>query len=286
MSVTNERAVIGGNTRDANEYMKEVMDRLALDYSEMAKSAALITDEAESLPEEVSTEDDLRKFSDVVVRIRDLGARADSTRKAEKEPYLRGGQAVDGYFNGIIERLDKTVKMLTRRVNSYQQRKLAEERERRRLEAEETARRERAAAEAAAEANRVAEEARLAADRARNPGKVAEKSAIATAAETAAGAATAAAAVAADNAQDAYIDTLRKPSEIARSRFDEGRLVTMKQVGHAEIVDKMKLDPVALWPFIKEDAALRAIKEWAKTYSFKRPMDGAIIEMRDDTVIR
>jgi hypothetical protein len=60
----------------------------------------------------------------------------------------------------------------------------------------------------------------------------------------------------------------------------------MRQVGYAEIVDKMALDPVALWPFIKEDHALAALKAWAKTSSFKKQMTGAVVEMRDESVIR
>jgi hypothetical protein len=92
--------------------------------------------------------------------------------------------------------------------------------------------------------------------------------------------------LASDAAEAAHIETLRKASDMTRSRFDGGRVVTMKQVGYVEVLDKMKLDPVALWPFIKEEYALQALKAWAKTNSFRRPMDGAIVEMRDDTVIR
>jgi hypothetical protein len=268
------------------DFAKEVTDRMARDYAEMANSTTTILKEANDLPPSVEDEPGLRTYSDVVVRIRDLVARADSTRKAEKEPYLRGGQAVDGFFNGLAERLEKATKVLTKRVNDFQQRKLAEERERRRLEAEETARQEREARENAQRTAVAAEEARQVAERARKPEHIETKSAAASAAEAAASAAVVQAQLASDQAQDAHIDTLRKPAEIVRSRFDEGRLVTMKQVGYAEIVDKMKLDPVALWPFVKEEHALMALKAWAKTNSFKRPMDGALVEMRDDTVIR
>lgn len=265
---------------------KEVTDRMAQDYAEMANTVTALLGKARDMPETVDSEEQLRIFSDQVVDMRDTAARAESTRKAEKEPYYRSGQAVDGFFNGLIERLDKASKILTKRVNDYQQRKLSEERERRRLEAERLAREERDRRETEAKALREAEEKRLAADRARKPEAIEQKSAAADAAEIAASAAAAEAQLAADRAEEAHIDTLRKPSDMARSRFDEGRLVTMKQVGYAEIVDKMALDPVALWPFVKEEHALMALKAWAKTTSFKRPMEGAIVELRDDTVIR
>ena len=60
----------------------------------------------------------------------------------------------------------------------------------------------------------------------------------------------------------------------------------MRQVGYAEITVKMKLDAAALWPFIREEHALAALKAWAKTHGYKRSMDGAVVEMRDESVIR
>jgi hypothetical protein len=280
----NPRARSGSN--EAPDYAQEITDRMARDYAELEKSAADLLIEARALPEEVDDEATLKRFSDVVVRMRDTTGRAEGVRVAEKESFLRGGQAVDGFFNTIKARIEKGMGVLTKRVNAYQQRKLAEERERRRLEAEALVRFECAKREAEARLVREAEEKRRAAERARKPEQVEAKSAAAVAAEQAASDATVAAQLAADRAEAAHIDTLRKPSEMTRSRFDDGRLVTMKQVGYAEILDKMALDPVALWPFIKEEHALQALKAWAKTNSFKRPMAGAVIELRDESVIR
>jgi hypothetical protein len=268
------------------DYAQEITDRMARDYAELEKSAADLLAEARTLPEEVDDEASLKTFSDVVVRMRDTVGRAEGVRIAEKEPFLRGGQAVDGFFNSMKTRLEKGMLALTKRVNVYQQRKLAEERERRRLEAEALAREAREKQEAEAKAAREAEEKRLAADRARKPEQAAAKSAAAIAAEQAASDAAVEASLAADRAQEAHINTLHKPAEMTRSQFDDGRLVTMRQVGYVEIVDKMKLDWATLAPFVKEEHALQALKAWAKTNSFRRPMDGAIIEMRDDTVIR
>lgn len=268
------------------DFAKEVTDRMAKDYAEMANTATALLGRAREMPEIVHGEAQLRVFSDMIVDMRDTIARAESTRKAEKEPYFRAGQAVDGFFNSLAERLDKGMKVLAKRVNDYQQRKLAEERERRRLEAEATARAERIARESAEQAAREAEEKRLAADRARKPEIAELKDAAAAEAEALAGAAIAAAKVASDQAEAAHISTLQKPSEVARSRFDEGRLVTMRQVGYTEILDKMALDKEKLWPFLKDADVLKALNGWAKTVSYKQKMDGAIVEMRDETVIR
>jgi hypothetical protein len=260
--------------------------RLAEDYGELSRNASALLEQARAINGEVTDEATLERFSNVIVDMRDTEARAEAARVAEKEPFLRRGQAVDGFFGSIKERLAKGRAVLKRSVDAYQNRKLAEERERRRL-AEEQARREaQKAADEAARLAREAEDRRLAAERARLPETQEAKGAVAEQAETAAAAAQADAQVAIADAQEKRIDSLAKPSEMARSRFDEGRLVTMRQVGYAEIVDKMALDPVALWPFIKEDHALAALKAWAKTSSFKKQMTGAVVEMRDESVIR
>lgn len=280
----NPRAIPGSN--QAPDHAQQVSQRMAEEYAELAKSTTGVLDEARALPESVDDEAALKAFSDVVVRMRDTVGRAEGARIAEKEPFLRGGQAVDGYFNTIKARLEKGMEILTKRVNIYQQRKLAEERERRRIEAEATERAAREARETEARLAREAEERRLAAERARKPEHIETKSAAAVEAEQAASAALVEASLAADRAEEAHIDTLRKPADMTRSQFGDGRLVTMRQVGYVEITDKMALDPAVLWPFIKEEHALQALKAWAKTTSHKRAMNGAIIEMRDDTVIR
>jgi hypothetical protein len=43
-----------------------------------------------------------------------------------------------------------------------------------------------------------------------------------------------------------------------------GRYATMRDVWHVEITDPMGLDPVALWPFLKEEAKLAALRDWAQ----------------------
>ena len=275
--------------RDHNQppdVTEQVAGRLAEDYGELSRNAAALLEQARALPEEVADEGDLERFSNVIVDIRDAAARAEAARVAEKEVFLRSGQAVDGFFGSVKERLTKGMGVLKRRVDAYQLRKLNEERERRRL-AEEQARREaHKAAQEAAQAAAAAEEARLAAERARKPETQEAKGAAAEQAETAAAAAQADAQVAIADAQEKRIDSLAKPAEMARSRFDEGRLVTMRQVGYVEIVDKAALDKEALWPFLREDDVLKALRAWAKTTSFRKPMAGAVVELRDEAVVR
>ena len=282
----NTIARMGDNRPPDADTVTLVTERLAEDFRELSQAAAALLERARALPDDVADEAALETFSNVIVDMRDAAARAEAARVEQKEPFLRSGQAVDGFFGSVRERLAKGMGVLKRRVDAYQLRKLNEEREKRRL-AEEQARREaQRAADEAARLAREAEERRLAAERARLPATQEAKGAVADQAETAAAAAQADAQVAIGAAQEKRIDALAKPAEMARSRFDEGRLVTMRQVGYAEIVDKMKLDPIALWPFVKEEHAFAALKAWAKTHGFKRAMPGAVVEMRDEFVIR
>jgi hypothetical protein len=269
-----------------SDVTEQEVGRLAEDYGELARNATSLLEQAREIAGEIEDEAALERFSNVIVDMRDTEARAEAARIAEKEPFLRRGQAVDGFFGSIKERLAKGRAVLKRSVDAYQNRKLAAERERRRLADEQARREAQKAADEAARLAREAEDRRLAAERARLPETQEAKGAVADQAETTASVAQADAQVAIAAAQEARIDALAKPAEMTRSRFDEGRLVTMRQVGYVEIVDKMKLDPVALWPFVKEDDAKKALNAWAKTTGYKRPMDGAVVEMRDESVIR
>src|SRR5262245_274743 len=138
----NPRAKPGDNRPP--EYAKEVTERMAADYAALAETITLQLTEARKLPDAVEDEGDLAKFSDVVVRLRDSAARAESSRVAEKEPYLRAGQAVDGFFKGLMDRANKGCAVLTRKVNDYQLRKLAEERLKREREKAQAERQEQA----------------------------------------------------------------------------------------------------------------------------------------------
>jgi len=86
-------------------------------------------------------------------------------------------------------------------------------------------------------------------------------------------------------ADDARIDTTAKAADMVRTRLDSGSLVTMRQVPFVVIDDLDGLDMAALWPFVKEEHKLAALKQWAKVTGHKRAMKGATIKMVDETVV-
>lgn len=283
-SAINPRAVAGDNVGASRD--RTIEDRLSEDYGELGRATSGLLESARSLGETVENERELEGFSNVIVAMRDAGARAEAARIAEKEPYLRGGQAVDGFFSSIKERLAKAQSVLQRRVDAYQQRKRDAERERLRLVREEQERIARETREREERARREAEEARLAAERARKPETIAVKSATAQAAEQEAAAAAAAASTAASEAEAARIDTLRPSADLVRERFEGGRVVTGQDVGYAEIVDADKLDAVALWPFVHIKAKQVALNAWAKANGHNKQMPGAEIGFRFKAPVR
>ena len=295
------RLGIGGNNpplakviSEQEDFAQTVTDFLNDDFAGRPKAVASLLEEARNLPPEIVDDATRAPYPGVIKRIRDEAKALSALQEKEKTPYLRGGQAVDQFFFGLIDRLarrDKKNKpgaadVLGARLTAYDTMVLEERQaEARRIAAEAERVAREAQAKAAREA-REAEEKRLAAERARKPEIVEQKEAVATAAEVAASAAAAAAAVTANQAEAAYVDTLRKPADIMRNRGDEGTLTTMATEPYAEIEDESKLDRNALWAFINLDAKEKALRAWAKNTGYTKQMDGAKIGRRSKSVVR
>lgn len=291
----NPRAVIGDNK--APNYAAQITEALARDYAASADALAKLLDEARAARETtptVTNDEEMGVRARLVKAFRDTTSRLEAFRVAEKEPHFRAGQAVDGWFFAMIDkcaRRDRKNKpgaadILQADIDDYQQRKLAVEQERRHVEAERLAREAREKAAAEEKARQEAEAARLAAERARKPETREEKAAVAEQAQAAASAAISASAAAEAKAEDAYVETLARPADIVRTRVDEGPLVTMQQVGYAEIEDDTKLDMAKLWPFISIDAKEKALRAWAKSTGHRQKMDGAAIGHRNKSAVR
>jgi hypothetical protein len=289
---TNPRAVAGDNVD--RDHAKDVSDRLSKDYAALADSVAAILAEARALPAEVTDQDSAGAVTAVIKRMRELDTRIDGIREAEKEPYLTSERAVDQFFFSLRERLARRKKtdqaggadVLQARLHAYNEKREREERERREAaaraarEAEDSARRQRE------EQQRIADEAAAKAARARSE---ASRAAAADAAAAAAAAAAEARRVEDEQRQQRMTaDALAqaKPADLVRERHAGGALNTMRQVPLVAILDPGKLDAVALWPFVKDDHKLMALKLWAKVSQYKKPMEGADIRMVNDTVVQ
>lgn len=292
--MSNTHGAIGHNVDAPRDYSKEEVERLSKDYAEHIRTAEGLIEEAANF-HSIENDDDKKACADIIKRTRDFGKRLDGLHELEKNPHLRRGQGVDQFFFGMIGRLFKRQRrdndgsgdVLQNMLTAYDNKKLAEEQERRRLEAQRLQREEDERKRIAAEEARKAEEARLAAERARNPERKEEKAAIADKAEQAASSAAVEVAVAEGKAEEAHIATLAKPADIMRSRDQNtGTMSTVRREAYAEVEDQAKLDKEALWAFVPFEAKEKALKAWAKSTGHNQQMDGARIGFRNKSVVR
>lgn len=282
------------NTDNQTDYAAEIVSRLSKDYAELMNSVASTLAALRALPKEITDESTLEDYSKVIRDGRDLRKRLNAYHDAEKTVFLRSGQGVDQFFFSWEEKLARRkprdpaggLDVADARVDDYMQRKLATERaERERIAAEERAkadaiRRQEAAAQIAA-----AEAAGRAA-RARSAENIAAHNAEAERQRKLADEAREAEVLAAQKADDAQIDTKASAADMTRTRLDTGAIATMAQVPLVQIDDVTALDKELLWPFLKEEHVLMALKAWAKTKSHKTPMAGATIELRNRGQVR
>jgi hypothetical protein len=275
------------NIDQQTDYAAEVVSRLSKDYAELMNSVATTLASLRSLPKTIDDEAVLDQYATVIRDARDLNKRLDSYHDSEKTPYLRAGQGVDQFFFGQMEKLARRKKtdpaggldIADARVDDYMQRKLAAERaERARIEAEERAKAD-AIRKQQEEAARAAAEAVAKAARARNAETIAAHKAEAERQAAIAEEARQRQALADQQAEDARIDTIAKPADMTRTRLDSGAMATMGEVPVVQIDDVTALDKAVLWPFLKDEHILMALKAWAKTKSHKTPMAGATIKM-------
>lgn len=284
---------IGDNTQTI-DYAAEEVARLEQDYRHIPISVQELEIEAASIALPINDPDTKSLVMSLIKRMRDQAKAIEGIHELEKAPHYRRGQGVDQFFFGLHERLARRGRTgkpgladtLNAELTDYDNRLLAAEQERRRLEAERLRKEAEARARAEQEALRKAEEARLAAERARKPETKQAKEATANEAAVQAAVTSAAATTAADKAEEAYIETLAKPADLMRTRGSDGTLGTMKREPYAEIVDATKLDMATLWPFISLDAKEKALRAWAKTTGHNQQMTGAAIGFRNKSLVR
>ena len=296
MTQLNPRAVIGDN-QDVDQ-AQIVSDRLTALYYPSDQSLDKLLGEMPNMPEDVSSDADALMLGALIKNLRDLDNKFEAFREAEKQPFLRGGNAVDTHFFSRRDKIarrkkgDRSVKpgaidILQGRIDVWQEQKKIAERARldaERLEAARIAREEQARLRKALEE---AEAARLAAERAR---KEETKAAIADAEAAKAAHAKLLADIAAEKEREAKLATEISNADIVRVRGDgtngAGVMLTSRQEGYAILVDRALIDIKALEPFFTTFEIEKALRAWAKTTGFKTQMDGAEVGFRHVGVTR
>jgi hypothetical protein len=263
-----------GDNVDA-PYAEGIVDRLAQDYAELITNSAEAIRDAEDLPLIVESTIDVATLSSMVIKLRDLAGRIASHHKAEKEPFLRGGTAVDNFFLKPKEKLNGKRKELESRVDVFQQRKLAEERAKRAAEAA-------AARQRQLEAERASQAAEAAARRARSAETAEIRRAEAARAKVEEEMATA-------KADETKLATLATGGSLVRERFqgdDRSGMATMRKKKTAMVTDIAELDLEKLRFYFKPEHLEQALRAWATATDYNDQMAGAIVSKGDTTMIR
>jgi hypothetical protein len=299
MTDINTRAIVGDN-QDVDQ-AQIVNDRLALDYHESIVNVQKLLEEARQCPVKVTSDEVAVSLGSVIKQLRDSDNRLEAYREAEKQPYLRGGNAVDNFFHSLRDKIARRKKgdrsvapgaadILQARIDDWQSQKIAAERAR--LEAE----RAEAVRLAAVEAARLrkmreeAEEAERSLARARSEASRADRAEAARKAAEAEALAQAQAELAREQAEEARLATLVKPADISRVRGSDasggGVMLTTAREAYAIMTDRALLSMEALRPFFTDAEIEKALRGWAKSTGHKVQMPGAEIGFRNKGVTR
>ena len=121
---------------DRHHNAPPLVDRLALDYADLAEEAApLAVDHVDP----VDSEDAVAAYSAHARDLKSLAAKIEKARKAEKQAILDDGRAIDGFFNTLAAPVKAAADAFVAAINAWQTAKLMAEREAQR-KAEEAAR--------------------------------------------------------------------------------------------------------------------------------------------------
>lgn len=289
MDDPNPREVIGGNNPPVEtpklllSLLPELAGSLAWHNAPLEVDLSENLAKARALPAAVTSNDQVAAYGEVAKGLKSVGKRLEAARTDQKAPFRNGAAAVDGYFNPLIEKIDKTITIMGKRTKAWQD---AED-DRKRREAAEAARIAREVEEKArAEAKRLQDEAdekrrleeeqekarKLAAREAQEPYVApyvsnAESSAL----EHFAAQQNQAAGLAAHDARVAEKTVAAKPADNVRVRSSSGAVVTSKKFWTHSIYNLAEIPPATLWPFISDQAKAAAVTAFVKAGNRELP---------------
>lgn len=263
-------APITSPARDHNN--PPLPDRLAVDYADTVEAIEALAAQANAAPKEIEDDAGMAPIAALVKEATALVKATEAKRVAEKEPFLKAGREIDGFFRQLTERVERIQKAMNARLATYLRAKAEAERAAR--EAEERARRE--------EERRQREEAD------RKMREAAEAEAANRKAE--ADRALAAAAEADARAAAARVDTIiaaqaaaAKPAELARTRTAEG-VSTLRREWVFEIDDFDAIPLDVIRPYLPREAIEKAVRGFVR--AGRRELPGVRIFETHSAMVR
>lgn len=214
--------------------------------------------DAEQLPD-ACYDESAEQFTETIKRLMACDKFLNAQREKEKEPFLAGGRAVDGFFNVWREKVSNAKTKLSRVLTVYQQQKANEER---------------AAREAQAKLLREKAEREIAEARRLEEAKATE---LATSRLEQA-------VITEQQAQKVEASAQVKPAELHRSRGSQGQVASLRTVWKGEIVNRKELDIESIRDHIPLDALERALSSFVRAGG--RELRGAKIYSHEESVVR
>ena len=232
-----------------------IRDRLVEKYAELEERKNKLLAGAARVPP-IEDADTAQRVTDFIKQLQGFDKQAEALRVAEKEPFLMGSRAVDGFFKGHTGPVKQAHKDVSANLQSYLRR--VEE-----------------------EARQVAEEkARVERERERQEREAAERQAREASDEVALQLAVEAEARAKQAAADAVVadrEARAKPAEFSRTRGDLGGVSSLKQFWDFRIVTREHIDLEALRPYISPEDIEKAIRRYVATNKGDVPLPGVEI---------
>ena len=232
------------------------------------RASQLIGDLADRCPGEITDDDANEKASDYVKELTGCMKAMEAIRVSEKEPFLRAGKTVDGFFKNIDAQLQKVKKGVARIKTLYERKKADEER------------RAREAAER--QAREVAETARLAAeaaDKAAMDAQELTESALDDAID---------AEKKAEQAEKDLVQIARdanaKAADLSRSRSAKGAVSSLRTFWDYKNLDRAKIDLEPLRHHLPLAAIESAVRAFVKAGG--RDLEGVEIFENTESVTR
>lgn len=217
-------------------------DELEAESQTLLRRRDQLMDARERVPP-IDSDDAVKQVSDYIRQISECIKTAEGARVGRKEPFLASGRAVDGFFKGITDPLDKLKSEVQRRLTTYQREKEARERREREERAAEARRQADAAAAAAREAER-----QMQSERDLKEALVRQQEAERAAAD----------------ATRAEKEAVAKPADLVRTRGDMGAVATLRSEWTFADLSREEIDLERLRQHLSIDALERAVRSFIK----------------------
>lgn len=253
----NTVATIGDNNPPTDAQI--FRERMQEQHPDLLKRADDLVAALERLPSEIGDDETAGRVTDYISQLAKCRKAAETTRVAEKEPYLSMGRTVDGYFKAITDKLDNAKTRAQRPLTEHLNRKAEEERK---------------------ERLRIAEEQRLAAQRAADEAAQLEASKQTEAAEET----FTQAQVHEQRAVKMEVAATARPAQLANVRGAEGSGASLRTRWVGKLINRDQLDVARLLPFISDEALQKAINGYVA--AGHRELRGVSIVEESTAVVR